>query len=115
MEDEQLTSIVIDGSEMNGRISDRGHRFSQRSASSRGKPEVQFGEVKSLREILMRENTTDPRQGDTGENDVEEIKDMENSIVTKQFNKAFQFVEEVAKQSSKDDDVVDANLRNTLL
>ena len=40
---------------------------------------------------------------------------MENSIVTRQFNKAFGFVEAVAKQSSSEDDVVDANLRNTLL
>ena len=82
---------------MNGRFSDnRGIRLSHRSSSRSGggvsidpKPQVKFGEVKSLREILMRENTTDPRQGDTGENEVAEIQNMENSIVTKQFNKAF--------------------------
>ena len=47
--------------------------------------------------------------------DDEEIPDLEKSMPMRQFNKAFKFVEEMGKQSSREDDLVDANLRHTLV
>ena len=83
MEDEQLTSIVVEG-DAAGYISERGIRLSQRSAQKDYSPpraqNVNFGEVLSLREILMRNNPANQKEGDTGEG---EIPNMENSLVTR--------------------------------
>ena len=63
MEDEQLTSIVVLEGEMAGRrLTDRSLRISHGGSSGRSgsvakQKEVNFGEVLSLREILMRDNT----------------------------------------------------------
>ena len=72
MEDEALTSIVVVEGDMAGRrLTDRSLRLSLGQSSGRSgsvaKKEVNFGEVLSPREILMRDNAVQKKDGDDEE------------------------------------------------
>ena len=87
-----------------------GNRFSGRGIlSSRGSV-GEFNNVVNLRELLNAGGI--PSKQHLGD---DEVAMMENSIVTRQFNKAFSYLEQKAKQASTEDDSIDVNMKAMIL
>lgn len=68
----------------------------------------------NLRDILLRRSIPEADKNVGDEDDVAAMLSEENSVVTKEFNKAFKFLSDSVNSSSAEDDAVDLNLKQMM-